>query len=332
MTHHSAMGNFIWTKLPGFISVVMLSISAISAFASTEMRQTVIVVRGAEGEPEFGKQFAEWSRRWEDAAKQADARVIRIGDSTGDKSDKELLEAALSQEATVSTDTLWLVLIGHGTFDGKSAKFNLVGPDLAEVDLANWLKPVNRPLVVMNCSSCSSPFLNAISGPNRVVVTATKSGHERNFARFGDFLSSAITDATADLDKDGQISILEAYLAAGYHVGRFYEEQARLATEHALLDDNGDSLGTPTDWFSGTRAIKTAKDGAAVDGLRANQLCLVRSAQERMLSNEVRQRRDILELRLGQLRIAKPSMDEAEYYDKVEALVLQLAKLYEEAK
>jgi hypothetical protein len=327
----SATTDFCRRLIVGVLAWAAGAIAS-SAMASTETRQTVIIVRGAEGEPDFGRQFTQWSQRWQEAAKQADARLVQIGESVAQKSDKELVEEELAQEATVSTDTLWIVLIGHGTFDGKSAKFNLVGPDLAELELAKWLKPVSRPVVVMNCSSCSSPFLNALSGPNRVIVTSTRSGHERNFSRFGDYLSAAISDATADLDKDGQVSILEAYLSAGYHVNRFYEEQARLATEHPLLDDNGDSLGTPTDWFSGTRATKTAKDGAAVDGIRANQLCLIRSEQERQLPNEIRQRRDELELRLGQLRSAKSSMDEAEYYQKVEALALQLAELYEQVK
>ena len=303
-----------------------------AALASTESRQSVIVVVGAEGESDFGKQFGTWSSRWEEAAKQADARLIRIGGITSDKPDRQMLEETLAHEATISTDTLWLVLIGHGTFDGRSAKFNLVGPDLAEVDLAQWLKPITRPVVVMNCSSCSSPFMNAITGPNRVVITATKSGHERNFSHFGEFLSTAITDPSADLDKDGQTSALEAYLSAGDRVARFYEEQARLATEHALLDDNGDGLGTPTDWFHGTRAIKTAKDGAAVDGIRANQLCLVRSERERLLSPELRQRRDELEVQLAKLRAIKPTTDEAEYYEKVEAIVRKLAELYEQAR
>src|SRR5262249_53253088 len=156
---------------------------------------------------------------------------------------------------------LWIVLIGHGTFDGREAKFNLRGPDLTEVELAEWLAPLKRPAAVINCASASGPFLNRLSGPNRVVVTATRSGHEQNLARFGQSLAESIADPRADLDKDGQISLLEAYLTASSRVAEYYKTHAQLATEHPLLDDNGDKLGTPPDWFHGIRATKRAKDG-----------------------------------------------------------------------
>ena len=172
------------------------------------------------------------------------------------------------------------MLIGHGTFDGHTAKFNLRGPDVTAEELAEWLKPLKRPLAVINCASASAPFINRLAGENRVVITATKSGDEQNFARFGQYISAAIADPAADLDKDGQVSLLEAYLTACRQVAEFYEQEARLATEHALLDDNGDGLGTPAAWFRGLRATQRAKDGAALDGTRAHQFHLVASDRE----------------------------------------------------
>ena len=91
---------------------------------------------------------------------------------------------------------------------------------------------------------------------NRVVVTATRSGDEQNFARFGQYLAEAIADPRADLDKDGQVSLLEAFLTASSRVDEYYRTRSQLATEHALLDDNGDRLGTPADWFRGVRATE----------------------------------------------------------------------------
>ena len=91
---------------------------------------------------------------------------------------------------------------------------SICGADLSDVELAEWLAPVKRPVVVINCASASGPFLNRLSGNDRVVVTATKSGHETNFARFGQYLAEAIADPHADLDKDGQVSLLEAFLTA----------------------------------------------------------------------------------------------------------------------
>src|ERR1019366_7106008 len=128
-------------------------------------------------------------------------------------------------------------------YDGHSTKFNLRGPDISATDLAAALKPCLRPLAVIDCASASGPFINALSGPNRVIITATRSGSEVNATRFGGYLAKAIADPAADLDKDGQTSLLEAFLLASRETQQFYREAGRLATEHALLDDNGDGLG-----------------------------------------------------------------------------------------
>src|SRR5213076_1421481 len=133
--------------------------------------------------------------------------------------------------------------LGHGTFDRRSAKFNLRGADLSADELAKWLAPVHRPLVVIDAASASGPFIKALSGPDRVIVTATRSGDEQNATRFGGFLADAVSDPLADLDKDGQTSLLEAFLVAAKRVDASYTEAGLLATEHALLDDNGDGLG-----------------------------------------------------------------------------------------
>jgi hypothetical protein len=224
---------------------------------------------------------------------------------------------------------LWLVFIGHGTFDGRSAKFNLRGPDLSAAALATALKPCQRALVVIQCASASGPFLNALSAPGRVIITATRSGYEVNATRFGGYLAQAIADPAADLDKDGQTSLLEAYLSASRLVEQFYKEQGRLMTEHALLDDNGDGLGTPAEWFRGVRAVKSAADAKAVDGVRTHQMFLVRGDAERQLSPEVRARRDELERELGALRSRKTKINEDEYYRQLEGILLETARLYE---
>ena len=188
------------------------------------------------------------------------------------------------------------MLIGHGTYDGREAKFNLRGPDVTDVELGQWLAPFKRPVVVIDCASSSGPFINRLSGEGRIVVTATKSGSEINFARFGQYLAEAIADPRADLDKDGQVSLLEAFLTASGRVEDYYRTHAQLATEHALLDDTGDRLGTPASWFRGVRATKRAKDGAKLDGLRAHQLHLISSNREQTMPADARRRRDQLEL------------------------------------
>lgn len=295
-------------------------------------RQTVLVVVGAPGTDEYGRQFVEWSERWEAAAKQAEADFVLIGtDPSDEDSDRDRLQRQLAQFASESTEPLWLILIGHGTFDGKVAKFNLRGPDVTATELAEWLEPSNRPVAVINCASASGPFVNELAGENRVIVTATKSGFEHNFARFGDFLSQAISDPSFDLDKDEQTSLLEAFIAASSRVEEFYKQDGRLATEHALLDDNGDGRGTPADWFRGVRATKSAKDGA-VDGQLANRMCLVRSQQEEELSAAVRTQRDDLESRIEALRKQKSTLTDQAYYSQLEPLLVELARLYSDRR
>ena len=290
---------------------------------------TVILVAGAPGESGYGEQFAKWIDNWTTACRQANARTITIGCApTNTVSDKDSLRQTLTDEPKATANDLWLVLIGHGTFDGHDAKFNLRGPDLAATELAAWIEQFRRPLVVINTASSSGPFINALSAPGRVIVTATSSGYEQNYARFGQYLATAINDPAADLDKDGQTSLLEAFLTASHQVDEFYRVEGRLATEHALLDDNGDKLGTPAQWFRGIRAVKKPRENAALDGLRAHQIHLVRSAAEQKLSPEQRLRRDELEQSIAALREKKSQMPEDQYYQDLEKLLLELAGIY----
>jgi hypothetical protein len=138
-----------------------------------------------------------------------------------------------------------------------------------------------------------------------------------------------LSEPKSDLDKDGQISLLESFLSASHRTTEFYKTEGRLATEHALIDDNGDGLGTPADWFRGVHATKRPRDGAAADGTRAHQFHLVRSAEEQQLVGELRVRRDKLELRLSELRAAKAKMKEEVYLREMEKVLLELAELYE---
>ncbi|MEN9574913.1 MAG: hypothetical protein RL514_2768 [Verrucomicrobiota bacterium] len=311
--------------------LLFLLTSAVRAAEPVADKPTVFVLVGAAGEEEFGKQFAEAAAKWEKVATQAQAKLVTIGRST-ETNDLARFKVALEAEAKDGAGEVWLVLLGHGTFDGKEARFNLRGPDLGAGELAEWLKPFKRPVAVVNCASASGPFINKLAAPGRIVVTATRSGQEVNFTRFGGHFADAISTAEADLDKDGQTSLLEAYLVAANRVAEFYNTEGRLATEHALLDDNGDGLGTPPDWFRGVRAVKKAKEGASADGLRAHQFVLVRSEQERKLPPAVRAKRDELELAIGKLRDDKSALPEPEYYKLLEPMLLDLARLYQSAK
>ncbi len=294
-----------------------------------EDRPLVIVVTGASGAEEFAATFRDWSNRWSKAAKSAEAGLIEIGSGEHKESDRDRLREAITAAPPEGREPIWIVLIGHGTFDGRSAKFNLRGRDVTAKELKQWLEPVSRPVAIINCASASAPFLKELSAPTRVVVTATKSGYQYNYARFGDFISKAIVDVSADLDKDGQTSLLEGFLAASKRVNEFYKQEGRLATESALLDDNGDQLGAPATLFRGVRPARAAKDGAEIDGLRANQIHLIRSTAELALEPAVRARRDEIEEQIDALRKQKETLAADAYYAQLEKLVVELAHIYE---
>ncbi|WP_202617306.1 hypothetical protein [Roseimaritima sediminicola] len=314
-----------------------------AAAESAAVAPEVIVVVGAAGEATYGEQFERWAAHWRSAAEEAGAVYHRIGGEAtsgeaiedpddGGPDDRIRLQRLLAracQPAEEAATPLWLVLIGHGTFAANVAKFNLAGPDVSAGELAQWLEGCRRPLVVVNCASASGPFLQALKGPDRVVVTATQSGDEQNFARFGRFLAEAIGDPAADLDHDNAVSILEAFLAAAAGTRAFYRAEGRLATEHALLDDNGDGVGTPPEFFSGTRVIKRPQSDQAVDGGRARYRALVARDQP-PLSRQARTRRDALEGQLETLRMRKTELSEDAYYEALETIAIELAKLYEE--
>ncbi len=307
------------------ISFAILCFTSLHAVAESP---TVVVVAGAPGSERFGKLINQWSEQWKSAAKQAEATFLQIG-ASDDKNAKETLRKVLAAEPKDSPHPLWLVLIGHGTFDRKRAKFNLAGPDLEASEFAHWLKEFKRPLVLINCASSSAPFLTALSGKERIVVTATRSGYEQNFCHLGGYLATTISDPSADLDKDNQVSLLEAWLIANRRTADFYKKEGRLATEHSLLDDNADGKGTQSDWFRGLQVTKkSAEEGLLPDGLRAHQVHLIPSEAERKLSPEQRAKRDTLELELARLRAKKANLKEDAYYERLEKLLLEMSRIY----
>jgi hypothetical protein len=302
--------------------------------ASGETRKAdLLIVVGAGGLEQYQELFSEWTSMLRSVGEQAQAKVTVVGPelpegSTGDLKDQ--LQSTIESLSADTSEPLWIAMIGHGTFDGRTAKFNIAGPDVSSQELAEWLKPLKRPLAVMNTASASAPFLNALSGPNRVILTATRDGFELNFARFGSYLVKALGSSTADLDKDGQTSLLEAFIMASRQVDEFYEVEGRLASEHALLDDTGDQKGIAADWFKGVRPVKQPEGQSKPDGRIASQFHLLENALEKQMSPEIKQRRDELEQAIFELRDHRNDMDEAAYFERLEALLIPFAELYAE--
>lgn len=250
-------------------------------------------------------------------------------ESESPTTDRDRLVETLREVASSDIHELWVVLIGHGTFDGRTAKFNLVGPDFSGAELAGWLEelPSELPVVIINTASASGGMLKNLSRKNRVVVTATKSGAETNVTRFGQFLTDSIRDPQADLDKDGSISLLEAFLLAARRTQEFYDSDSRLATEHALIDDNGDGRGTSAAWFTGIRVVGRSRDGTEPDGPRAHQFFIANPAQSETLTAEQQSERSRLELEIESLIRLKPNLPPEEYYRQLEPLLLSLSLL-----
>jgi hypothetical protein len=310
----------------------LLLAAAGHAAAGAADTPTLLLVRGAPGEPEYATNTQHQVALWQATAERANAHTITIGaDDAADDAptDRDRLQQALAGLSPEDNAPLWLVLIGHGTFDGKTARFNLRGPDVDAAELAAWLTPLTRPTIVLNTASASAPFIHALSSPNRIIVTATRSGSELNYTRFGRFLAEALANPDSDFDRDGQTSLLEAFLAASAQVREFYATEGRLATEHALLDDNGDGKGTPAEWFRGVRARRQPNEDADVDGARAHQVHLVLSSEELRLSPETRAQRDALEQQVFDLRARRAEFpDEEQYLTQLETLLLELARVY----
>lgn len=305
-----------------FLVLLALGLNLVSA-------REVLLVVGLEGEDEYREVFEKSVKNWVEACEKAGVPCEKI-----DESSKPSTKAKLQERlAEVGSNELWVVLIGHGTFDGREAKFNVAGDDFSAREFGEWCREITGNLVVINFSSASSPFLSELAGENRTVITATKSANEIFYARFGEYFSRAIPGIEdADVDNDEQVSLLEAFLHASSKVKEFYGNEGRLATEHALIDDNGDGLGTRSEWFEGTSAVRVARDGAEPDGLRAMQQVLVMNDLEKNFPPELRDQRDKLEREVRLLRRRKQELDEEEYYKDLENYLRQLALIYEKVE
>ena len=290
---------------------------------------SLIVIVGAPGEEDYANVFKESAAAWLAAAKSAKTDAVAIVAEVDKPDSRDRLQSALLS-ATNSPADLWLAFVGHGTFNGKEAKFNLPGPDISATELSEWLKPLKRRVILVQGASASGPFINRLSASNRIIITATRSGSEQNYARFGINAANALTNSLSDVDQDGQNSALEVFLAASRMTTEWYKSEGRLATEHPLIDDNGDGRGTPADWFQGLRVVKKSTDGALADGLRANQVFIVPSEFEASLTVEQRQWRDAKEIEIARLRDRKATMPESDYLAALEKLLLELSRFYGE--
>ena len=242
-------------------------------------------------------------------------------------SDKTTILQALREigARTQVDDRVFVILIGHGNPRGDSAAFNLPGPDISAMELAAALSGLeNQLLVIVNTASASGPFINALSGDRRIVITATSSGREYYATLFGDHFVAAFAEDGADMDKDERISMLEAFVFARRETRRAYDNEKQLSTEHALLDDNGDGEGSrdPGEF--------------AADGALANRVYLQQPPSLELGASaqlvEMMQRKHNLEQAISDLKRQRESLIRADYYARLEQLLVDLALLSREIR
>lgn len=295
---------------------------------SPEPATHVLLVTGLSGEPRFATAFHADAASIYDAAKarwiRSDSSLVYLAEDPAQdparirgRATREAVAAAIATLAARSSsgDVVLIVLIGHGSGQGADSRFNLPGPDASAADFATWLGPLSgRIVVLVNASSGSGDFVPALSGKDRIVVTATKSAMERNEITFADHFAKALVSESADADRDGRVTVLEAFDYARREVTRGYETKNLLATEHALLDDNGDGKGS------------AAPGAAAGDGALARTVAFGIAAPptDPKVAALVAERR-ALESQVDALRRRKTAMDSTAYERELERLLLEIA-------
>lgn len=300
---------------------LILFLSASSVAQKSDPNKFAVIINGAGGEPAYAKQFAEWTTDLNSILSQRyafDARQIKVlSEKLATAEEVKRTFASLKTELDAD-NVLYIFLIGHGSFDGKEAKFNLVGPDLSASDYNQLLSALpTRRIVLFNMSSASGEFVKPLSAKGRIIITATRNGQETNATRFAGFFINALKATDGDTDQDGHTSVLEAFVYANRLTEEFYKRAGRLATEHALMDDNGDGVGREkAEAGEGLLARATYFDSLSVDEAAAT------AATGRLLRERTR-----LEGEIEQLIARKANMPEGEYEATLERLFIELAKV-----
>jgi hypothetical protein len=291
-----------------------------------------VILTGAAASDDIAERFARWTRelhntlrddygydpgnirvlidagqRMEGLAVTASSRVTDIADTL-----------ASLQDNTDAGDQVTLFMIGHGSGTFGDAKFNNVGPDMTGDDLAAMLEGfTEQDIVIINTTSASFEFSRELSALGRVVVSATRSPSERYDPVFAGYMIAGLQDHTADLDRNGRVSILEIFNYASGRVAGWYDDQGRLATENAVLDDTGDGL------FSREPGATQA------DGLLAEiaYIDVIVPAAEKTSPQAQALRADMqaLEREIFILRNQKQNYLEDDYWRRLEALLIDLA-------
>jgi hypothetical protein len=300
--------------------VKRLFLLALTGAISMQASTYYVTIAGLGGEPEYEQRFSGWAKDIDKALKAApDAKIDTL---YGPEATRAAIRAVFDRIGKESKpqDALVVMLIGHGAVDGADYKINLPGPDMSAIELATLLdrQPASRQLVV-NMTSCSGGAIDALRKENRVVVSATKTGTEKNATVFARYWAEALRDPASDADKNETVTALEAFRYADQKTTKFYETQKRIATEHAMLEDTGKG--------EGVRA-PSAENG---EGMLASAFPLLRlgsnaSAARNPQKLKLLGQKEELEQQIDRLKYQKAAMPIEDYKRQLGALLLQLAK------
>ena len=281
--------------------------------SSTYAQQThLLVITGVPGDEDHAKQFQKWADAFVDAAKKKDAvpeaNITVLADRRATKDGVEKAFTDLWGRVKPS-DSVVVLLIGHGSFNGEQAAFNLPGPDLT---VAEWTKLLGRlpaqHVAFINTSSSSGAFLPAVAAPGRVVITATKTGGERNETQFPEFFVAAFNDPSADRDRNGHVSLAEAFEYAKAKVVQAFQQKGLLLTEHATMDDGGEGQLAASMFLGIGRADSTIAADASDPAVK------------KLLDDK-----DAIDRQIAGLKLRKSGMPEAQYDEQMEKLLTELA-------
>jgi hypothetical protein len=282
-----------------------------------------VIVAGLGGEPDYEQRFIAAANDL-NRIFQSEGPSAHIVALTGAQSTAAQLKSALGSVAhdAKPDDDFVLILIGHGSYDGVEYKFNLVGPDMTAAELAAQCDriPARRQLVVDTTSS-SGGAIAALERPGRAVITATKSGTEKNATVFARYWVEALQDPAADTDKSDSVSAMEAFIYATKKTAAFYDSQKRLATEHAVFNDTGS--GEP---------VREAGNG---QGPFLSTFTLLRLGSSQQAANDPARRalleqKDSLEQKIDTLKYQKAAMEPSDYKKQLTEALVELAKVQEQ--
>ena len=308
------------------LPVLMVLVVLMVPVRADASERYALIITGALGEPTYAEQYAQWRQQAVTALLEKlavdERKVFTLldgGDETHSATAANVRRVLGTLRSSVTADDVLLVLlIGHGSFDGVEAKFNLVGPDLSSADWAGLLKPIAGRVVVVNTTAASFPFVEQLAGQRRIVITATDSVAQRFDTVFPEFFIRALTDPAADIDKNGRVSVWEAFTAASMGVRRYYTQRGTLATERALIDDDGDGVGR--------EAGGEGKDGSASSRLYFDPDVVGAAPTDEVLLGLL-QRRAALQIDVDDLKQRRQLMTPDEYQQEFEKLMLDLARI-----